>query len=110
MVVVQRISDGAAKAVVPQKPHQSGSFTGRDAVAGQGGGGARGVRGGAQAEVQRGGQSAQGQLAGGGATAGLQAGGGGAQRGVSAAAVAIRGRLRGHGRSGWRVSHQTRLD
>jgi len=65
------------------------TLAGRDAVAGEGGGGAGGVRSGAKPELQGGGECAQRQLAGGGTAAGLQASCGGAQGGVTAAAVAV---------------------
>ena len=110
VVLAERIRHGAAQAVVAQEAHQRVAFAGRDAVAGQGGGGAGRVGGGAQAELQGGGERAQGQLAGGGAAARLQAGGGGAQGRVAAAAVAVRRRLAGDGGAGGRVSDQTRLN
>lgn len=91
MMLAEGVGHGAAEAVVAQEAHQRVAFAGRDAVAGEGGGGAGGVRGGAQPELQGGGERAQRQLAGGGTSAGLQACGGGAQGGVTAAAVAIGG-------------------
>lgn len=89
MQLAERISHGAADAVVTQEPHQCVAFAGRDAVAGERGRGASRVRGGAQSQLQGGGQRAQRQLAGGGTAAGLQACGGGAQRRMAAAAVAV---------------------
>lgn len=91
MMLAEGIGHCAAQAVVAQEAHQCVAFAGRDAVAGEGGGGAGGVRCGAQPELQGGGERAQRQLAGGGTSAGLQACGGGAQGGVAAAAVAVRG-------------------
>lgn len=110
MMLAERISHSAAHTVVTQKAHQRVAFAGRDAVAGEGGRGAGRVRGGAQPELQRGGERAQRQLAGGGTSAGLQACGGGAQGGVAAAAVAVRRRLAGHRGSCRGVAHQTRLN
>ncbi len=91
MMLAEGVGHGAAEAVVAQEAHQRVAFAGRDAVAGEGGGGAGGVRGGTQPELQGGGERAQRQLAGGGTSAGFQACGGGAQGGVTAAAVAIGG-------------------
>lgn len=91
MVLAEGIGHGVAKAVVAQEAHQGVAFAGRDAVAGEGGRGAGWVRGGAQPELQGGGECAQRQLAGGGTAAGLQTCGGGAQGGVTAAAVAVGG-------------------
>lgn len=110
VMLAEGICRGAAGAVVAQQAHQRVAFAGGDAVAGQGGGGAGGVGGRAQPQLQGGGERAQRQLAGGGAAAGLQARGGGAQGGVTAAAVAVGGRLTGHGGSGGRVANQTRLN
>lgn len=110
MVVVmlaERIGHRAAQAVIAQEAHQRVAFAGRDAVAGKRGGGAGGVGGGAQPELQGGGECAQRKLAGGGSAAGLQACGGGAQGGVTAAPVAIGGGLAGDGGSGGRVANQT---
>lgn len=110
MLLAEGIGHGAAEAVVAQEAHQRVAFAGRDAVAGERGGGAGGIRRGAQAELQGGGERAQRELAGGGASAGLQACGGGAQGGVTAAAVAVGGRLAGDGGSGGRVAYQTGLN
>lgn len=52
MMLAEGVGHGAAQAVVAQKAHQRVAFAGRDAVAGEGGGGAGRVRGGAQAELQ----------------------------------------------------------
>ena len=109
-MLAEGVRGGAAGAVVAQQAHQRVAFAGGDAVAGQRGGGAGGVGGRAQPQLQGGGERAQRQLAGGGAAAGLQARGGGAQGGVAAAAVAVGGRLTGHGGSSGRVSNQTRLN
>lgn len=43
VLAAERVGYSAAQAVVAQKSHQRVPFTGRDAVAGQGGGGAGGV-------------------------------------------------------------------
>lgn len=110
MVLAEGVRHGAAQAVVAQQAHQRVAFARRDALAGEGRGGAGGVGAGAQAELQGGGDGAQRQLTGGGAAARLQACGRGAQRGVSAAAVAVRRRLAGDGASSRRVTHQTRLN
>lgn len=110
MILAQGIGHGAAHAVVAQEAYQRVAFAGRDAVAGQGGRGAGGVRGGAQSQLQGGGKRAQRQLAGGGTSTGLQAGGGGAQGGVTAAGVAVGGGLAGNRGSSRRVAYQTRLD
>lgn len=110
VVLAEGVRHGAAQAVVAQEAHQRVALARRDALAGEGGGGAGGVGGRAQAELQGGGDGAQRQLAGGGAAARLQARGGGAQRGVPAAAVAVGRRLAGDGASSRRVTCQTRLD
>ena len=108
-VLAEGVSRGAAQPVAPQQSHQGVALAGRDAVAGERGGGPGGVGAGAQPQLQGGGQRAQRQLAGGGAAAGLQARGGGAERRVAAAAVAVGGRLAGHGGAGWGLAHQARL-
>lgn len=71
MVLAEGVGHGAAQAVVAQEAHQRVAFTWRDAVAGEGGGRAGWVGGGAQPQLQGGGERAQGQLAGGGAPARL---------------------------------------
>lgn len=90
VMLAEGIGHGAAQAVVAQEAHQRVSFTRRDAVAGEGRRGASWVGGGAQPQLEGGGERTQRQLAGGGASAGLQACGGGPQGGVAAAAVAVR--------------------
>lgn len=52
MMLAEGVGHGAAQAVVAQKAHQRVAFAGRDAVAGEGGGGAGRVRCGAQPELQ----------------------------------------------------------
>lgn len=91
MMLAEGVVHGAAQAIVAQEAHQRVAFAGGDAVAGEGRRGACGVRGGAQPDLQGGGECAQRQLAGGGTSAGLQACGGGTQGGVTAAAVAVGG-------------------
>lgn len=110
MVLAEGIGHGAAQAVVAQEAHQRMALTRGDAVAGEGGRGAGRVGGGAQPQLQGGGERAQRQLAGGGAPAGLQARGGGPQGGVAAAAVAVGRGLADDGRPGGRVSNQPGLD
>lgn len=58
MMLAEGIGHGAAQAVVAQEAHQRVAFAGRDAVAGEGGGGAGGVGRGAQPELQGGGERA----------------------------------------------------
>lgn len=106
-MLAEGISHGAAQAVVAQEAHQRVAFTRGDAVAGEGRRRAGWVGGGAQPQLQGGGECAQRQLAGRGAPARLQACGGGPQGGVAAAAVAVRRGLADHRSSGRRVPNQT---
>lgn len=64
VILADGVGYGAAQAVIAEEAHQCVAFAWRDAVTGQGGGGTGGVRGGAQPQLQGGGECAQRELAG----------------------------------------------